>query len=345
MPAITSGKVLVTGANGYIAVWIVKNLLEKGFSVRGTVRSEDKGAHLKELFKSYGEKFEVVVVEDITKDGAFDEAVKGVDAVEHTASPFHFHATDPDQLITPAVNGTKSILESTLKHGSDVKRLVVLSSCASVVEPTATEPRVFSEEDWNKGSPDTVKTKGKDAPSVEMYRASKTLAERAAWEFYEINKDKIKWDLVCLNPPFVFGPTLHAVDAAVSLNQSVKDWFDTVVKGGKDDKYLATMGGCWVDVRDLANAHVLAITTPEAAQNRVIIAAGAFKWQDWIAVVQEIHPAISAGNESYDPSTAVHFVDYDNAKSIKLFNLTYTSKEDSARGMIEDFEAKGWITK
>ena len=67
MPAITSGKVLVTGANGYIAVWIVKLLLEAGFSVRGTVRAESKAAHLRTLFKSYGDKFEVVIVEDITK--------------------------------------------------------------------------------------------------------------------------------------------------------------------------------------------------------------------------------------------------------------------------------------
>lgn len=67
MPAITSGKVLVSGANGYIAVWIVKYLLEQGFSVRGTVRSESKTAHLKELFKSYGDKLELVIVDDITR--------------------------------------------------------------------------------------------------------------------------------------------------------------------------------------------------------------------------------------------------------------------------------------
>lgn len=67
MPAITSGKVLVSGANGYIAVWIVKFLLAQGFSVRGTVRSEAKTKHLKELFKSYGDKLELVIVEDITR--------------------------------------------------------------------------------------------------------------------------------------------------------------------------------------------------------------------------------------------------------------------------------------
>ena len=98
MPAVSApSKVLVSGANGYIAVWVVRTLLDRGFSVRGTVRSESKIPHLKKVFKDEFEKglLEVVVVPDITVSGAFDEAVKGVDAIEHTASPFHFKADDP----------------------------------------------------------------------------------------------------------------------------------------------------------------------------------------------------------------------------------------------------------
>lgn len=98
MPAITApAKVLVSGANGFIAVWVVRTLLEHGYSVRGTVRSESKGTHLLNLFKDevLNGKFELVIVPDITAYGAFDDAVKGVDAIEHTASPFHFKADDP----------------------------------------------------------------------------------------------------------------------------------------------------------------------------------------------------------------------------------------------------------
>ncbi|KAF9230160.1 hypothetical protein BU15DRAFT_11814, partial [Melanogaster broomeanus] len=86
MPAVQPEppcKVLVSGATGYIAAWVVQALLERGYSVRGTARSVAKGEHLKKTFVSYGDKFEVVVVEDMAKDGAFDEAVKGVDAIEH----------------------------------------------------------------------------------------------------------------------------------------------------------------------------------------------------------------------------------------------------------------------
>ena len=120
MPSVDKGsKVLVSGANGYIAMWIVRTLLERGFAVRGTVRTEEKGEFMIEYFKSlgYGDKFEVVIVEDIAKvgnwclsiillpltwawpwnkEGAFDEAVKGVDAIEHTASPYHANPKEPE---------------------------------------------------------------------------------------------------------------------------------------------------------------------------------------------------------------------------------------------------------
>ena len=94
----TPPKVLVTGANGYFATWVVKKYLEAGYSVRGTVRSLSKSAFLNDKFARYGDRFELVVVEDITKDGAFDEAVKNIDAIAHTAFPFYYKDTDPEGL-------------------------------------------------------------------------------------------------------------------------------------------------------------------------------------------------------------------------------------------------------
>lgn len=201
MPAIPSGsKVLVTGANGYIAAWVVRTLLEKGYAVRGTVRSEDKAAHLKQLFR--GSKFETVVVEDITKDGAFDEAVKDVDAIEHTASPFHFKADDPRgmilvtrndyfditkttylfvELIGPAVDGTLSILKSALSSTS-VRRIVVTSSTAAIVS-VLPDPKRVSELDWNDQSIEEVEKLGKQASQLAKYRASKTMAEKGVQLF------------------------------------------------------------------------------------------------------------------------------------------------------------------
>ena len=116
MPSVNKGSiVLVTGANGYIAMWVVRTLLERGFTVLGTVRNEYKGKFVIEYCRSlgYGDKVEVVVVDDIVKvgnwrlstipdsdlefkEGAFDEVVKGVDAIVHTASPFHFNPAEPE---------------------------------------------------------------------------------------------------------------------------------------------------------------------------------------------------------------------------------------------------------
>jgi nucleoside-diphosphate-sugar epimerase len=219
-------KVLVTGANGYLAVWVVKKYLEEGYSVRGTVRSLIKSAFLVDKFSSYGDRFELVVVEDITKDGAFDEAVKGVDVIAHTASPFNFKATNPDgmilflpkmfksslneiysDLIIPAVRGTTSILNSSLKHGSTVKRLILTSSAIAVIE-TGIVPRVFTESNWNTSSVEAVKTKGSEAGPVAIYIASRTLAEKAAWEFVDAHKSETSWDLVAINPPYIFGARL-----------------------------------------------------------------------------------------------------------------------------------------
>lgn len=93
-----SAKVLVSGANGYIGIWVVRKLLDHGYSVRGTVRSNSKGTHLLNLFKDEAKngKFELAIVPDITAPGAYDEAVKGVDAIEHTASPVTMDADDPN---------------------------------------------------------------------------------------------------------------------------------------------------------------------------------------------------------------------------------------------------------
>lgn len=163
-----------------------------------------------------------------------------MDAIEHTASPFHLRADDPDELIRPAVSGTVGILKSTLKYGASVKRVVVTSSTAAVLQADP-NPRVFSEENWNEVSPREVETKGREAAQIDKYRTSKIFAERAAWEFVEKNKGEIKFDLVVMNPPFVFGPVLHEVSDPEKLNSSMQDWW-AVVKGRRDKEYLATVG-------------------------------------------------------------------------------------------------------
>lgn len=119
---------------------------------------------------------------------------------------------------SPAVNGTLSVLKAVQKNGHNVKRIVVTSSYASIMDGSAPVPNTRSEKDWNEYSIKQLESKGKDVSPPDAYRASKTLAERAAWKFVEDNKPK--WDLVTLCPPLVLGPIEHQVSAVTRKSAS-----------------------------------------------------------------------------------------------------------------------------
>lgn len=151
--------VLVSGASGFLAAHVCQQLLARGHRCRGTVRSEAKGQYLVDLL---GAGFEYVLVEDIETPDAFDAAVVGVDAIIHTASPFHFRMVDPyADLINPAVNGTLNIMKSALQQPKRIRRIVITSSFAAMVNPLPV-PYAFTEKDWNSYSVELVKEKGKD---------------------------------------------------------------------------------------------------------------------------------------------------------------------------------------
>lgn len=161
----------------------------------------------------------------------FDQAVNGVDAIVHAASPIGIDTEDPDAFIIPAVNGTTSILKSASLAGSTVKRIVIISSLAAVLNMSRGTSCVLTESDWNDTEVAEVKEKGRTAPQAAKYRASKTMAERAAWDLYCEGKERgvIGWDLVTLCPPWVFGPVLGA-KSPHDFNFSIKTWYELAVK-------------------------------------------------------------------------------------------------------------------
>ncbi|KAG6864909.1 hypothetical protein C0991_006438 [Blastosporella zonata] len=351
MPTISTGdKVLVSGANGFLAIWAVRRLLEKSYTVRGTVRSADKGTYLEKYFQAYGDKIEVVVVEDITKEGAFDEAVKGVDAVLHMASPFYLSATSVDELVNPAVNGTVGILKSALKNGHGVKRVAVTSSCASVFEVGV--DKVFNELDWNELAVREINEHGDAASGLSKYCASKTFAEKGellfkiitAWEFYEQNKASIKWDLSALNPTFVYGPAIHEVKNLDALNASSRLWYDAVLGGGQTEAFLKVEGSTYIDVRDVAEAHILTLEQEAAGGERIIISAGPYVWQDWLDAANSLpslHRKLTVGYPGAG-AAAKPPVSYDTSKAARILGLKYHTKEEVAQAMLVDFEERGW---
>ncbi|KAJ3793461.1 hypothetical protein GGU11DRAFT_691767, partial [Lentinula aff. detonsa] len=168
------------------------------------------------------------------------------------------------------------------------------------------------------------------------------------------NKATIKWDLVVLNPPFVFGPITHDVPTLSALGLSAGMFHSIVVghsdAGGKTPQELRSTGNCWIDVRDLAEGEVLAFRKEEVANQRVIICAGAFVWQEWLDVANSIAPDHLPSHSnlpkgvpisSSDPEI-VYQIQYDTSKADRLLGIKYRTKEELIKDTFADYEARGW---
>lgn len=167
-----------------MATHIISSFLSAGYNVRGTVRSEKSAEAVKKTHSDHASQLSFSIVPDIAAPNAFDSAVKDVDGVIHNASPFAFNVSDNEkELLLPAIQGTKSCLSAVKKFAPKVKRVVVTSSFAAIVDMSkGMRPGyVYTEKDWN---PCTYE-EAKEGDGATAYCASKAFAERAAWEFGE----------------------------------------------------------------------------------------------------------------------------------------------------------------
>lgn len=248
---VTDRPVCVTGASGFIASHIVRQLLDAGYRVRGTVRDAspdtvaEKYGFLTELPGASGQMGRLDLVSaDLMEPDSFVAAVAGCEHVLHTASPYEMDVDDPmNDLVLPAVRGTRGVLEACAASDS-VTRVVLTSSVAAITDEP--EPgHVLTEDDWN------------DRSSVDRnpYYFSKVQAERTAWKFMDDRPRE--FDLVVINPFLVLGPSLTP-----SLNTSNQILVD-LVHGVYPGILSLTFGA--VDVRDVARAHILAMETPDAS--------------------------------------------------------------------------------
>ncbi|KAB8211957.1 hypothetical protein BDV34DRAFT_233945 [Aspergillus parasiticus] len=279
-------KTLLTGGSGFLAAHCLDALLKHGHKVVVTVRSHEKG---QEILNAHGHPpcaaLSYVIVQDIAKPDAFETAVQSTppfDAVVHTASPFHYKSQDAQKdVIDPAVLGTMSLLTAVKAHAPSVKRVIITSSFAAMYNPY-NHPEVYTEDHWNP-----VTLQEAMADPVQAYRASKTFAERSAWDFVE--REKPNFTVTTINPPLILGPLIKGIHSKDTINTSNTQLQD-LIQGKWKDGLPRTFSPYWVDVRDVALAHVKALIIPQAAQKRFIITAGTMCNADIATIVRDYLP-------------------------------------------------------
>ncbi len=256
------GKALVTGASGYIAGFVIKDLIAAGWDVVGTVRSVAKADAVRASLGLSPEQLPLVAA-DLTADAGWAEAVAGCDYVQHIASPLPIGVPkSDDELIVPARDGALRVLRAAKAAG--VKRVVMTSSVAAIAYGRPMPPGGFTEADWSDlASPDSY-----------AYVKSKTIAERAARDW--IAREGAGLEYVTINPGLVLGPVLGG-DFSGSLAVVTK-----LLTGELPG--LPRFGFPVCDVRDVAAAHLLAMTAPGIDGER-FIAAGRFMWMAEVAAV------------------------------------------------------------
>ena len=247
-------KVLVTGGSGFIALHCIDQLLEKGFMVRTTIRSESRKDEIIKAMDKYpnlDQNLEFHIC-DLLEDKGWYEAVNGCDYVLHVASPFILEVpSDEDVLIRPAVDGTLRVLNACSK--ANVKKVVLTSSVAAVAYGHGKE-KTFDESDWSNTDEDS---------GITPYAKSKTLAEKAAWEFVEKLDTNNKFDFTVINPVGVFGPMLTS-DMGTSNSLVSK-----LINGELPACPATHMG--YVDVRDVAKAHIFSMLNSSTNDKRIIV--------------------------------------------------------------------------
>lgn len=327
---MSGSTVFVTGANGFIAQYIVIYLLEKGYTVIGSVRSASKGEPLKANLNS--PRFSYVVIPDLIEEGAFTKVLtdhKEIEIILHTASPVIFNTKDVEKdILDPAIKGTKNILKAIKEHAPQVKKLVYTSSVAAIINHPSGPEDTVNEDSWNKISyADSVNVPGR------AYRGSKTFAEKAIWDF--INNEKPNFVVTTVNPPYVLGP--QAFDSEVKGSLNLSNQTVSTIFNLKPADEVPEFSGAFVDVKSVALAHVLALETPETDGKRLLPYKGLFSQQEFLDIIRKEFPQLQDKLPVGQPGKYVYTSPkIDNSRTNKLLpGLNYLSLGETIKGLIQ----------
>ena len=340
---MSADKVLVTGATGFLATHVVDALLSKGYKVIGTARSEAKYEPiLKEFQSKYPQgSISFEIVRDMAVANAFDDVLKkhvDIKHVVHTATPVVFGLDkSPEEVYrAPAVEGTKNILSATKKYAPQVEHFVITSSQGVMLEFNKPIQPLINEDYWSSLTWDQVGDN-----EMMGYCASKKLAEEAAWEF--MKTESPNFALTTLTPPYIFGPQVFDSQVGEKLNASnqlvlgVLSIDPTSTDAQKDNSNL------YVDVRDVAFAHVAPLSSTDMNNKRLLPVAGAFCNQSLLNVMNKIPSLkgkVAVGDVNYINSEEYQKIKctFDNSLTVKLLgNIQFKQLEKVVSDTIEQY--------
>ncbi|CAE7117047.1 unnamed protein product [Rhizoctonia solani] len=339
MPFIQSpAKVLLTGANGYYAVHVIKELLDRGYSVVGTVRSESKGEELVKLFPSHAGKISYAVVPDIVKAGAFDQVIQqgNFDAVAHAASPVVIPGGTVEDYVKPAIDGTVGILESIKTHGQTVKRVVITSS--TIAAYTFQPDLKHNETHWNDFIIKLVQDKKGDVPPMVLYSYSKTVAEKAVWKWWAENEKSVGWDLATINPSYMVGAPIHSVTSRDQLTSTN----NVLSEIAAPHENLSERPWAISHVRDVAIIHSALFEKQDSVSGRRVIVVGSQpSWQDLYDALSGFE-GVPKGNPGVGTTTDTGSPNWDTTFARELLGREFTGTKETIVETEEYYRQKGW---
>lgn len=341
----SNAPVCVTGANGFIALHLVEQLLRAGYRVTAAVRTNEaaKLAPLKSL-GSLGE-LNIVLGCDLLAPGSFDTAVAESEVCFHTASPFWMDAriTDPwTELVHPADIGTKNVLDACASESSKVRRVVLTSSFAAIMNVGGREawPNDFeyTEEHWNVSSAPDKAGAFPDPVNGHAYRWSKTVAEKTAWDHTAVADGK--FDLATILPPMVLGSNKQAISSLDDLNQSSLIIYNLMM--GKMEHVMPGSVG-FVDVADVAKAHLLAAQTPAAGGQRYLCSGNTKTWLEVVSMLRDLYPNAPLPTMCADGSTTQPCLHLKNDKIMTELGLEFVPLQQTLKAQCEALAAAGLL--
>ncbi|KAK4413994.1 Cinnamoyl-CoA reductase 1 [Sesamum alatum] len=318
MPSVPGKLVCVTGAGGFIASWLVKLLLEKGYTVRGTVRNPEdpKNSHLREL-EGADERL-ILCKADLNDYESLREAINGCDGVFHTASPV---TDDPEQMVEPAVNGAKNVLRAAAE--AKVRRVVLTSSIGAVyMDPNRDPDTVVDETCWS--DLDFCKN------TKNWYCYGKVVAEQAAWE----TAKELGVDLVVINPVLVLGPLLQP-----TVNASVLHILKYLTGSAKT---YANSVQAYVHVKDVALAHILLFETPSAS-GRYLCAESVLHRGEVVEILAKFFPEYPIPTKCSDEKNPRKKAYKFSNQKLKELGLEFTPVKQCLYDTVKSLQEKGHI--